>query len=307
MISILTKDKDACLLGRLNAKDVADRWQAVLSVNVGEEFRSLGVIEYWKCNDTGFCWYTPGVAAGGAELYVQLQEFDWYYKREKWEFSAAIELIAENEAVLEVGVGEGYFLDVAKKRNRNNLVGLELNPKSADKARNLGFRVYDVPLAKLREETTERFDVVCAFQVLEHVPDPRQFLEGMICMLRPGGRLILSVPNAEIMRKIDPGCRDLLNSPPHHMGHWDENCLRALQRVLPLELTLIRREPLADYHVSWILTAYLRSFLSSFGTVIPRLLFNRYTLMPIELVMKLGLRRFFHGHTILVEFLHKPN
>jgi 2-polyprenyl-3-methyl-5-hydroxy-6-metoxy-1,4-benzoquinol methylase len=306
MNSMLTGRSNALRLYSINTDEISVKWKNSFSIDVGEEFRKLGSLEYWHCETTGFRWYTPMEAAGGLELYVQLEKFDWYYKREKWEFSAALSLISKNESILEVGVGEGYFLQSAKKDNFTNLVGVELNPRAAGRARQLGFTVHELPLKHLSEVNPERFDVICSFQVLEHVPDPREFLEGMIGMLRPGGRLILSVPNAQVMRWIDPACQDLLNSPPHHMGHWDEQCFRALEKILPLEVQSVHREPLAGNHVKWIMTGYLRSLFSPLGVLIPRLLFNRYTLLPFELLLRAGLGRFFYGHTLLVEIVYKP-
>jgi 2-polyprenyl-3-methyl-5-hydroxy-6-metoxy-1,4-benzoquinol methylase len=305
MKSILTGG-DALLLHSRNTHEISDGWMTAFSIDVGEEFRKLGTLEYWQCETTGFRWFTPIAAAGGAELYIQLEKFDWYYKREKWEFSAALKLIGKDESVLEVGIGEGYFLQAAKISGLSKLMGVELNPRSADRARKLGFSVYEVQLKNLHKVISERFDVICSFQVLEHVSNPREFLEGMIGMLRPGGRLLLSVPNAQLMRRIDPDCQDLLNSPPHHMGHWDEQCFRSLEKILPIKVQSFHREPLASCHVNWVMTGYLRSLCSSLGVVIARLLFNRYTLLLFELLMRAGLRRFFYGHTLLVEIIYTP-
>jgi SAM-dependent methyltransferase len=161
-------------------------------------------------------------------------------------------------------------------------------------------------LKELGEQTEERFDAICSFQVLEHVPDPLEFLEGMIGMLRPGGRLLLSVPNAGVMKKIDPRNQELLNLPPHHMGHWSEQCFRSLEKILPLNVRSIHREPLAACHVSWIMNGYLRNFFFPDGGKLPRLFFNRYTMFPFETLMKAGLRHFFYGHTLLAELSYDP-
>jgi SAM-dependent methyltransferase len=172
--------------------------------------------------------------------------------------------------------------------------------------RSLGFAVHQLMLHDLSETTSERFDAICSFQVLEHVSNPREFLDGMIGVLRPGGTIILSVPNAAVMRKIDPDNQDLLNQPPHHMGHWDEDALRALERLLPLKVRSVHREPLASYHIGWMVNGYLRGLLSPLGKTTSRLLVNRYSTLPLQWLMRAGMSRFFPGHTLLVEFQYQP-
>lgn len=306
MISILTRTDDARLITRLDTNEIADRWQKVLAIDIGDDFRRLGYIEYLECNLTGFRWYSPPQAAGGATLYEQLERFDWYYMSDKWEFSKALSLLTGCTSVLEVGVGEGYFLRAAREFGFD-VQGVELNPKAAGRARALGFQVHELTLHELSNRIIDRFDAICSFQTLEHVPDPRVFLEGMMSMLRPGGKLILSVPNAAVMRKIDPQNKDLLNQPPHHMGHWDEGVFRALERLFPLKVRSVHKEPLASYHIGWMLNGYLRNRLSLLGETISCFLINRYSTLPLQLLMRAGLRRFFPGHTLLVEFEYQPS
>ncbi|MBY5267711.1 class I SAM-dependent methyltransferase [Spiribacter salinus] len=306
MISILTGKKDANLLAKLDPKKLADKWQTSFDIDVGDTFKNLAAIEYWKCPTTGFCWYAPAAAAGGAELYAQLEKFDWYYMEDKWEFSAALDLIKDASDVLDVGVGEGHFLQAARNKG-HSVQGVELNLQGAARARAMGFEIHELMLDELKEKTYQRFDAICAFQVLEHVPDPREFLEGMIGMLKPGGKMVLSVPNAAVMKKIDPHNQNLLNQPPHHMGHWDENVFRALEDFLPIKVRSVHREPLATYHVGWIVNGYLRNFLSPLGKTVSRLLVNRYSTLPLQWLVRAGLRKYLPGHTLLVELGYLSN
>ena len=59
--------------------------------------------------------------------------------------------------------------------------------------------------------------------------------------LRPGGILILGVPNNDGLI----GFADApLNMPPHHMGLWKKKSLVALTQVFPLDLKVVEVEPL---------------------------------------------------------------
>ena len=71
-----------------------------------------------------------------------------------------------------------------------------------------------------------RFDVVCAFQVLEHVADPLAFIAEAKARLNPGGLLFIGVPNRE---SYVGRLRDFpLDMPPHHVMRWSRRALAAL-------------------------------------------------------------------------------
>jgi SAM-dependent methyltransferase len=95
--------------------------------------------------------------------------------------------------VLEVGAGMGGF--AARLARRYRYVGLEPDPQShavaAARVAGAG-EVRRGDLAALAPE--ERFDVVCAFEVIEHIEDDAAALAQWAARLRPGGRLLLSTP-----------------------------------------------------------------------------------------------------------------
>jgi len=299
MKSPLTGQDDAGLLHVLSPADIAERWKQSLGNEVGPDFRAIPAIEYWRCKNTGLAWYTPLEAAGGGELYAQLERLDWYYMADKWEFRAALRALPPGARVLEVGVGSGHFLQAASERGLS-VSGVELNPSAAARVRARRFEVIETDLHDLATRLEQPFDAVCAFQVLEHVPDPRGLLEGMLAVLRPGGRLMLSVPNAAVMRVIDPGRRNMFDMPPHHVSHWDEDVSRALEPLLPVRLVAVHREPLAPYHVGWFVSAYAGVLRQRWGRALGRLALNRWTLRSARWALALGGHYLVPGHTLLV-------
>jgi SAM-dependent methyltransferase len=305
MISSVLTGKPARLIATLDASKIAGEWHQKMHINVGEQFSCLGEIYYWECQETGLRFFTPEEAAGSGSLYSQLEKYGWYYMADKWEFRETLGMLAETSTLLEVGVGEGNFLQAAKQKG-HDCYGVELNVQAAARVRDLGFEVFEQKLSDLAIHCQKRFDVICSFQVLEHVPNPLNFLEGMITLLNPGGRLILSVPNAAVMKNVDPRNQDLLNQPPHHMSHWDANVFRSLGKFLPVELIAERREPLAHYHVAWMLNGFLRNKLSFAGCNLSRLIINRYTTLPLQLALHAGLRKLLPGHTLLVDLRRLP-
>ena len=99
--------------------------------------------------------------------------------------------------LLDVGCGDGWQLDLYRLAGKNRIrtSGVEIKADVCEVARRKGHRVYcgrfeDVHL-------TERYDLVNLSQVIEHVADPRAFVERIHGVLRPGGILVLETPNTD--------------------------------------------------------------------------------------------------------------
>lgn len=95
-------------------------------------------------------------------------------------------------AMLEVGAGTGLFLEQARP-HFSSISAIELSGALAS-ARPGSVEVFDRPLEELAFEG--RFDYLFALQVIEHVYDPRRFLLAARRALRPGGRIVLTTPDA---------------------------------------------------------------------------------------------------------------
>lgn len=95
---------------------------------------------------------------------------------------------------LDVGCGSGGALGVAQALGWQ-VAGVEVDEAAARKARRFSARVHAGDLLGAPFPPGE-FDVVSAFHVLEHVPDPVAAVRRMLEWLDPDGVLILEVPNA---------------------------------------------------------------------------------------------------------------
>ena len=95
---------------------------------------------------------------------------------------------------LDVGCGSGGTLGVAKALGWQ-VTGIELDEAAAAKAKRFTDEIHvgDILTAPF---APGRFDVVTAFHVLEHVPDPVAALRRMVGWLAAGGVLMVEVPNA---------------------------------------------------------------------------------------------------------------
>jgi SAM-dependent methyltransferase len=96
--------------------------------------------------------------------------------------------------LLEVGCGNGHFLEVARDRGWE-VCGTELSRPHVERARAKGLEVVPTDIVKGEVFAERRFDLVVVIEVVEHVPDPAALLRAAALRLAPGGWLYLTTPN----------------------------------------------------------------------------------------------------------------
>jgi 2-polyprenyl-3-methyl-5-hydroxy-6-metoxy-1,4-benzoquinol methylase len=99
--------------------------------------------------------------------------------------------------VLDLGCGGGHNGAMLKKAGAREVVGVERDTGAAQDARKRLDRVIDCDLAKLdpADLGDELFDAILASDVLEHLYDAEDVLARAVTRLRPGGAVVLSLPN----------------------------------------------------------------------------------------------------------------
>jgi len=104
---------------------------------------------------------------------------------------------AKKGALLEIGCGNGFFLEEARARGYGEVRGVEPSASAVEKAAP-DLRpdiVCDVMKPGLFPPGT--FDVICLFQTLDHIPDPRGLLAECFRLLAPGGKILCVNHDAE--------------------------------------------------------------------------------------------------------------
>jgi SAM-dependent methyltransferase len=127
-------------------------------------------------------------------------------------------------SVLDAGCRSGDFLLHWPAATRR--VGLELSLRSAALARQRGLTVHQGRLEDI--ELQEAFDVVTCYAILEHLAEPRRFLDRLEGLLRPGGVLSIMVPSfqtakARFLETI--GYPWHMNRPPEHLNLYSRDFL----------------------------------------------------------------------------------
>lgn len=245
VVSPITGDTNVTVLHDICAKDITKKYKVAFEYDISYLFSGIDVLSLYKCQTTGYKFYWPAVE-GDSRFYEHLQKYPWYYMPWKWEHEEAIGYLKENMEVLEIGCGQGGFLTGAMARRKLAMTGLELNEFAVKECCAKGLHVIAEDIKTHSLGNKNKYDVVCAFQVLEHAYDVKLFLQSAVESLKPGGLLIISVPNDESFIGESFSC---LNAPPHHVGLWSKSALCALAEHFGLEVKTILFEPLQKYHV----------------------------------------------------------
>jgi 2-polyprenyl-3-methyl-5-hydroxy-6-metoxy-1,4-benzoquinol methylase len=234
-------DKDARLLQQIPSSRLVKSYSERFGYDAQHCFADVPEVGLYGC-DTGFEFYYPFSLVGPESLYRCLESFEWNYKEDKWEHEAALPYVQSGEKVLDVGCGEGNFLAKAQKKGAVAF-GIELNKKAAEIAKGKGLNIHE---ELINDHGRDGFyDTVTSFQVLEHVADPLAFIRGCIRLLRPGGTLVIGVPNNDSFLRLD--ANNVLNQPPHHMGLWNRKSLSALATISDLKIKAFETEPLFEH------------------------------------------------------------
>ena len=267
-----------------------------MNIAVSKYFKGIEEIFVYKCLDTGYRFYYPFDINGDSKFYEELEKFPWYYMDWKWEYEMASNIIKSKDKVLEIGCGRGSFLEKMQQKGAD-CTGLELNKNSVLYGQDKKMKILNESIQNHAKNNHERYDVVCSFQVVEHIAKIKEFLQASIDAIKPDGKLIISVPNNygdSIILKDN-----LLNMPPHHMGLWDSVSLSNLQNIFPFRLELLEVEPIQKYHFGYY-KSLVENYLAKDSDFWDKF-FKRKRRFIIDKSIQC-LSKYLIGHTILAQY-----
>jgi 2-polyprenyl-3-methyl-5-hydroxy-6-metoxy-1,4-benzoquinol methylase len=235
----------------MDCSGLVNGYERLLGIDVSRFFVRLAKVHEMVCCRCGLIFFWPQ-AIGDERFYAELATRPWYYMHDKREFDIAGRYVSSGMRVLEVGAGQGAF---SRHVAAAEYIGLDFSPSAAAAAQSRGVRVLQERIEAHSEANRERYDVACAFQVLEHVAAPLEFLNAMAACVKPGGRVIVSVPSEDGF--AGRAINDFLNLPPHHVTRWTDSALGALAVNTGMVLEALEHETLASYHHAWFLSVRL--------------------------------------------------
>jgi 2-polyprenyl-3-methyl-5-hydroxy-6-metoxy-1,4-benzoquinol methylase len=251
-------NSQAKLKQSINVASLINLWQRV-GIDVSKIF-SLKFIHKYKCDNCGLGFYSPP-SPGDDHFYSSLATWDWYYKHPgKSEYKYTAEILSPGMKLIDVGCGIGEFSSYLPKGVE--FYGAELSTKSIEIAKSLGRNVSNIDITLPEERFINNFDVVSCFQVLEHIVDVNSFFKALIDLCKPGGLIVLAVPNNDGF--VGDAFNNVLNMPPHHCLLWNRRSLHFLARKFSVDVIDYVDEELSDVHRYWGFSVRINKFLRKF-------------------------------------------
>lgn len=240
---------------------------------------------------------TPACAA-------HYEEFEVYDVR--WEFARVFaETQLRNSRILEIGCGEGFFIEEAN-RHGNFVVGLDFNQQAVTtaNAKNLraDIRCVDATYLPGLRKHDEKFAMVAAFHIIEHLDNPRAFVAACLPLLDEAGYFIFAVPSQKRTNVIFNN-REWWDKSPHHLTRWRERSFMELAKRSNLKTDKVIYQQIAQQALHKALTDWV--YKKVFGWLGNRGLLYRLTnctFTPISrLLGTLNARRgMISGNSVLV-------
>jgi len=167
-------------------------------------------------------------------VYETMAEVD----RRHWWYVARREIIAAlirrnvrppaNAQILELGCGTGHNLAMLGEFGHVDALELDDGARAVAEGR-LGRSVMSAPLPELAGVPAHHYDLIGAFDVIEHIDDDAASLASIATKLKPGGKFIMTVPAHKWMWSA----HDVAN---HHKRRYSKRALKKLFEASSLRL-----------------------------------------------------------------------
>lgn len=206
-------------------------------ISVTEKIWAGPTGSFYRCNSCSFSFAWP-FRAGNKEFYSAAYTGEIYYPEEKWDYAVTEKSMAKvikkskrsNIHLLEIGAGNGAFIKTISPEliPKANILCTEFSEYGKNEIQSYGVECIAADVKDI--ETSNRvhtFNIVCMFQVLEHMDTYGDFFKKMNEVTAKGAHLYLTVPNDKYRSFYDSlGSR--FDIPPIHVSRWNKQTLEKL-------------------------------------------------------------------------------
>ena len=165
-----------------------------------------------------------------------------------------IKRTTEQGNVLDIGAGIGAFLHAMKEKGWK-VTGLEPDQGARERAAQLfGIELQDVSVLHQLEQAS--FDAITLWHVLEHVHQLHPYIEQLKKILRPGGKILIAVPNYQSLDSSIYGVYWAAYDVPRHLYHFSPLAMQTLMEQHGLKILEKKRMWFDSFYISLLSSKY---------------------------------------------------
>lgn len=240
-------------------------------LKVKDYFLTQEDFEILKCDQCGLLFTTPQPDPNEIGKYYQSDEY-YSHQQNKTGFIPRVyervkSVNLKNKAsmaisdlksgnLLDIGCGVGDFLCQVKKLGWN-VMGIEPSDDAKKIAQErLGF----TPLSPSEYDQIpdQSFDVITMWHVLEHVSDLYFQMKELVRLLKPGGRLIIALPNYKSFDSCYYKDKWAAWDVPRHLNHFSPECIQSIFSTVGFQYLDTKKLVWDAYYISFLSEKYLK-------------------------------------------------
>jgi len=200
--------------------------------------------KYYESDD-----YISHTNTSNSLLHIGYKVARWYMLHKK---ERLIRTLNQGKGqLLDFGCGTGHFLKHCKQKGWI-VSGIEPNHK----ANVMASKLLNQPIHQTIKDSKTKFDLVTAWHVLEHVPDPMKTIKALRKRLTDNGHLVIAVPNHLSFDAMHYKDKWAGFDVPRHLFHFNQESFQYMAKRRKLKIVNTLPLPLDAYYVSWLSEKY---------------------------------------------------
>lgn len=215
---------------------------------INGEFFNLPESDLVRCPECRLTWIDPVPSSPQIKTFYPQEYYGIQNQKFSYPLEAFIKLLwkqrikkfthspSNSKRVLDIGCGRGLSLKILQKFDYEGY-GIELSSFSAQKAASIpGLHIFSKPLMECKFKDNF-FDLLLIWHVFEHLPNPLESIKEIFRILKPGGSLLLCVPNMASFQSKITGKYWFHLDLPRHLFHYTSCNINTLLRTNGFSIT----------------------------------------------------------------------
>jgi 2-polyprenyl-3-methyl-5-hydroxy-6-metoxy-1,4-benzoquinol methylase len=286
---IVPRETPELIMEKLTSCPVCGKPDFSPFLQVGDFFLSQEEFTIVRCDSCSFKFVNPRPDVQEISKYYESRDYvshdsgkrnpiTFLYRIiRKWSIKKKYDLVnnlSTGKKILDIGCGTGEFI-LYCKRNGFEVQGIEPGMKP----RSFAQKEYELDVHEeeyLENKLTPEFDIITLWHVLEHVHPLNERMKKIAAILKPGGTIIIAVPNCDSWDAGHYGKYWAAYDVPRHLYHFSQENMQLLSKNHQLKILKVLPMKLDSFYISLLSEKYATGKQKYFNAVINGIRSNNF-------------------------------